>query len=102
MTASEEAEIAFAVVSVHSSNQVQGKAATLFLTLGHFLPCVDKCCRTWKTYSLMWVKIQHFQELLCSRLLHLRHVYIGQGHLGERFFWVQMYLEDSHLLEVVH
>lgn len=49
MTASEEAEIAFAVVSVHSSNQVQGKAATLFLTLGHFLPCVDKCCRTWKT-----------------------------------------------------
>lgn len=49
MTASEEAENAFAMASVHSSNQEQGKAATLFLTLGHFLPCVDTCCGTWKT-----------------------------------------------------
>lgn len=47
--ASEETEVAFAVASVHSSIQEQGKVATLFLTLGHFLPCIDKCCRTWKT-----------------------------------------------------
>lgn len=48
LTAPEEAEDAFAVASVPSSFQKQGKAATLLLTLGHFLPCVDKCCRTWK------------------------------------------------------
>lgn len=50
----------------------------------------------------MWVKSQHFQQLLCSRLLHLSHVYICQGRLGEKFFWVQMYLEAGHLLEVVY